>query len=160
MVPVQVRASSRDDAEWIREVLVEHWGSTRIVSRGKLRHADQLPCFIAVQSSRRLGLTTYLIESDQCEIVSMNSLASGLGVGSLLIDAVKSAAISSRCRRLWLITTNDNTPALRFYQKRGFQLVALHRDAVTQSRNLKPEIPALGCDGIQVRDEIELEILL
>jgi RimJ/RimL family protein N-acetyltransferase len=90
----------------------------------------------------------------------MNSLASGLGVGSLLIDAVKSAAISSRCRRLWLITTNDNTPALRFYQKRGFQLVALHRDAVTQSRNLKPEIPALGCDGIQVRDEIELEILL
>jgi len=28
--------------------------------------------------------------------------------------------------RLWLAVTNDNTPALRFYQRRGWDVVALH----------------------------------
>ncbi|HEX7715028.1 MAG TPA: GNAT family N-acetyltransferase, partial [Bacillota bacterium] len=64
------------------------------------------------------------------------------------------------CQRLWLITTNDNLAAIRFYQLRGFVLVALHRDAIAQSRKLKPEIPLRGIDGIPIRDEIELEVVL
>jgi hypothetical protein len=59
-----------------------------------------------------------------------------------------------------LITTNDNVAALRFYQKRGFTLAALHKNALEQSRRLKPQIPLLGLDGIPLRDEIELEIFL
>jgi len=58
------------------------------------------------------------------------------------------------------MTTNDNTAALRFYQKWGFLLVAVHRNAVEQARKLKPEIPLTGIDGIPLRDEIELEVLL
>jgi RimJ/RimL family protein N-acetyltransferase len=73
---------------------------------------------------------------------------------------VKEVAVASGCERLWLITTNDNTPALRFYQKRGFQLVAIHRNALEHSRRLKPQIPLLGLNGIPLRDEIELEMLL
>ena len=64
------------------------------------------------------------------------------------------------CRRLWLITTNDNTHALRFYQRRGLQLAALHRNAIEESRRLKPEIPQHGADGIPLRDELELELVL
>lgn len=61
--------------------------------------------------------------------------------------------------RVWLITTNGNTDALRLYQRLGFVLVALHRDAVTRSRHdLKPEIPAMSAAGIPIRDEIELEL--
>jgi hypothetical protein len=50
--------------------------------------------------------------------------------------------------------------ALRFYQKRGFVLVALHRNALELSRKLKPEISLIGNAGIPLRDEIELEIML
>jgi hypothetical protein len=50
--------------------------------------------------------------------------------------------------------------ALRFYQKRGFVLVAVHRNALEQSRKLKPEIPLIGDDEIPLRDEIELEMML
>jgi hypothetical protein len=63
-------------------------------------------------------------------------------------------------KRLWLITTNDNLHALRFYQRRGLVLVAVHRNAIEQSRKLKPQIPKLGYDNIPVRDEIELELIL
>jgi RimJ/RimL family protein N-acetyltransferase len=81
-------------------------------------------------------------------------------VGTALIEAVTEAAREAGCRRLWLITTNDNLHALRFYQRRGFRLAALHRDGITESRRQKPSIPLIGLDGIPIRDEIELEMAL
>ena len=90
----------------------------------------------------------------------MNSLVERIGVGSALIDAVKKVAASAGCRRLWLITTNDNTAALRFWQKRGFWLAAVYPNAIAESRLLKLEIPLTGNDNIPIRDEIELEMIL
>ena len=97
---------------------------------------------------------------DSCEIVSLDSLVSGIGIGSALVAAAQAMARSAGCRRLWLITTNDNLAALRFYQKRGFRLVAVHVGAVDGARRLKPEIPAVGLDGIALHDELELEFVL
>jgi hypothetical protein len=39
-------------------------------------------------------------------------------------------------------------------------LIEGHRNALERSRELKPEIPLYGVDGIRIRDEIELEIVL
>ena len=107
-----------------------------------------------------LGLVTYHVDEDACEIVTIDSLVPSRGVGTALIEAVKVAAIEAGCKRLWLITTNDNLNALRFYQKWGFELVAIHRNALEKSRELKPEIPTIGMDGIPLRDEIELEMVI
>lgn len=71
-------------------------------------------------------------------MVTVDALEPGRGVGSLLLEAVVRLARRDHWRRLWLITTNDNTPALRFYQRAGRDLVALHRDAVTAERRVKP----------------------
>jgi DNA-3-methyladenine glycosylase I len=105
-------------------------------------------------------LVTYRIEGEACEIVSLDSTIETIGIGSALIQAVRDTAASAGCKRLWLVTTNDNMAALRFYQKRGFVLVAVHRNALDESRRLKPEIPLVGIDGIPLRDEIELELSL
>jgi N-acetylglutamate synthase-like GNAT family acetyltransferase len=77
-----------------------------------------------------------------------------------LINAVLGEARKQNCGRVFLITTNDNMQALRFYQKRGFELVAVHRGAVNESRKIKPSISLIGNDGIPLRDEIELEMIL
>jgi ribosomal protein S18 acetylase RimI-like enzyme len=148
------------DRGWVARLLKEHWASTRSVSRGRVYDADRLPGFAAVRDGRPIGLATYRIEDDECEIVTLNSLGERQGVGSALVDAVKDVARGASCRRLWLITTNDNLAAVRFYQKRGFVLVAIHRNAMEESRRLKPEIPLVGLDGIPLRDEIELELTL
>jgi len=50
--------------------------------------------------------------------------------------------------------------ALGFYQKRGFELVAVHRGAVNESRKIKPGISLIGANNIPLRDEIELELIL
>jgi GNAT superfamily N-acetyltransferase len=122
--------------------------------------ASQLPGFIATCDKQLAGLITYHINRSECEIVSLNSLIQGAGIGTALIDAVNQFAIESGCRRIWLITTNDNLAAFRYYQKRGFRLVAVYPGALEISRQLKPDIPVFGLDGIPLRDEIELEIKL
>jgi len=94
-----------------------------------------------------------------CEVVSLDSLRPCAGIGTSLIDAVKTAAAESGCGRLWLVTTNDNMNALRFYQKRGFVMVKINRNAIEFARSLKP-VPLVGAEGIPLRDEIELEMIL
>ncbi len=111
-----------------------------------------------MEKDNLIGLITYHIAGKECEITTMNSEAEGKGVGSSLVEAVKNTAIQKGCTRLWLITTNDNTRALHFWQKRGFRIAAVHINAVEKSRQLKPEIPLTGDDGIPIRDEIELEM--
>ena len=145
---------------WVKDVLNIHWGSTTVVSRGRLHKADSLPGFVALLKGEPQGLLTYHIIDHECEIVTINSLQESCGIGSTLLSAVITKATSAGCKRLWLITTNDNTVALRFYQKRGFNLTAVYRNAVDESRKLKPEIPLTGIDGIPIRDEIELEMKL
>jgi ribosomal protein S18 acetylase RimI-like enzyme len=129
-----------------------------VVSRGRVYEADRLPGFVACTGTVRLGLLTYHIENGECEVVTLDSLRMREGIGSTLMEAVMDLARSEKCRRIWLITTNDNTPAIRFYLKLGFTPAAIHRNAIKESRKLKPEIPETGFDGIPIRDEIEMEL--
>lgn len=146
--------------KWARELLEEEWAGPIVVTRGRAHDADRLPGLVATYGGRPAGLVTYLLEGGSCEIVTLNSLKPGVGIGSALLSKVKELAAAAGCARLWLITTNDNTDALRFYQQAGFVLVALHREALTESRRLKPEIPRVGLDGIPLRDELELAYFL
>lgn len=145
---------------WAAEMLTEHWGAAVVISRGQRHEADRLPGFVALREDEPVGLVTYNIAGDDCEIVSLNATVSGAGIGTMLIAAVRDVAARAGCRRVWLITTNDNVEALRFYQLRGLVLVTVHRDAIAESRRQKPEIPLIGNHGIPIRDEIELELPL
>ena len=157
MSEIFVRAITDEDREWIKKVLLENWGSEVMVSRGKRHKVSEGQGFIAVLEQKPVGVLTYEIENGSCEITFLESYAPDKGVGSGLIAAAKELADKQKCKRLWLITTNDNTHALHFYQKRGFHLVALYPKALDISRKIKPEIPEIGDDGIPLRDELELE---
>lgn len=159
MTNIQIRQIEETDQEWITSILEKQWGSTKIVTRGKSYQANKLPGYIALLNGKKAGLITYFIEND-CEITTLDSLVQGKGIGTALLEKVKEVAKEQNCKRVWLITTNDNMEALRFYQKRGFVLSALYPNALEESRKLKPEIPKIGIDDIPLRDEIELEIKL
>jgi len=159
-IGIEVHPLSTADQDWIEEFYQQRWGSKRIVSRGALYTVSELPGFTAWVGKKPAGLLTYHISGENLEIVTLDSLKPNQGVGSALIGEILKFAKSNNLYRVWLITTNDNTPALRFYQKHGFNLVKIHKDAVQSSRELKPEIPLIGLDGIPIRDEIELEYLL
>jgi ribosomal protein S18 acetylase RimI-like enzyme len=146
--------------EWATRLIAEHWGSRIVVTRGRAHDTSRHPGFVAVMGGKPVGLATCRIDGTECELMTLDSLAERRGIGTALVGAVMAAGRAAGCKRLWLITTNDNLRAVRFYQKLGFRLVAVHRDAMKRSRELKPEIPLAGIDGIPIRDEIELEIPL
>ena len=125
-----------------------------------VRWPTRMAGFVAWDADARIGAVTYEIVGDACEIVTLNALVESRGVGSALLVAVHEAARMADCRRVWLITTNDNLRALGFYQRRGYHLAAVHRDAIERDRALKPQIPLIGENHIPLRDEIELEYLL
>lgn len=160
MTDFTIRPLTAADCDWVNAFSIQHWGADEMIAHGEIFLISQMPGFAAEAGAEVVGLITYHPAGHACEITSLNSLREGAGIGSALIEAVKNAAIKLGCTRLFLITTNDNLHALRFYQRRGFTLAALRANAIHEARKIKPEIPQFGFDGIPIRDEIELEIRL
>jgi len=149
--------------EDIARFLVKHWGSAKLVSRGKVTDGTHIPRIVARGSNDKLvGLLTYLVdrENQACEIVSINSEVEGCGIGTKLIGLVEAEAKEQGCKRIWLITTNDNPEAAAFYVKRGYRLKKVHLNALVKSRVLKPQIPIVGKHGILLLDEWEFEKMI
>jgi GNAT superfamily N-acetyltransferase len=154
---VAIGAAGQDDAVWLAEFWRERWSGVVVVSRGRVHRLSEFPVLIAWDGGERVGAATYRIDGDEAELVSLDAVVAGMGVGAALMAAVEREAREAGARRLWLITTNDNVDALRFYQRRGFRLVRLHVGAVDAARRLKPAIPEIGEYGIPIHDELELE---
>jgi len=158
-MPFDILPLTEEHRAWAHRVAVEHWASDIVVTRGRCHDTSRLPGFVAERDGELTGLITYNVENGECEVISFNSLVEREGIGTALMLAVKRAAERAGCRRVWLVTTNDNLRALGWYQKRGFVLKAVYANSLEESRKLKPQIPLVGTDGIPLRDEIELELV-
>jgi len=158
VMPISIYPILESDKNWVKKI-VEGWLADFIVSRGwKIYPAEIDGFYAADESGKRIGLVTYEIIDNQGEIVTLDAFEKFQGIGTALIEAVKKVARQKKCRRLWLITTNDNLEAIRFYQRRGFTLAAVYVNALSLSRKIKPSIPEMGSFGIPMRDEIEFEM--
>jgi len=155
-----LRRLTRDDLPRLRQFWIEHWGGEEMITRGNIYRPEQLDGFVVEDGTEWIGLLTFIVKDGECEVTSLDSLREGQGIGSKLIDRATAEARTQGCKRLFLITTNDNLNALGFYQKRGFEIAAIHRGAVNESRRIKPGIPLVGYNNIPLRDEIELEMSL
>jgi L-aminopeptidase/D-esterase-like protein/N-acetylglutamate synthase-like GNAT family acetyltransferase len=156
-MPPRVRPIQDKDRPWIEGFTARAWGSAVIASRGNLHRPSKLDGFVTASGGAITGLITLHVEGDACEVVTLNSIIENAGNGTALMAAAERYARERGCHRLWLLTTNDNTHALRFYQRLGMRIAAIYPGAVDEERRLKPEIPSTGRDGIPIHDEIELE---
>jgi ribosomal protein S18 acetylase RimI-like enzyme len=140
------------------EAITGAFASTRVVSRGRVHdQAEQLDGFIVEIDGRPVGCALWHEVDGDAELVVIVTTYRGVGAGGALLDAVVEHARASGWRRLWLVTTNDNTDAIRLYQRAGWEWVGFHRNAVADARDLKPELPKMGAHGIEIKHEIELE---
>jgi ribosomal protein S18 acetylase RimI-like enzyme len=160
-VALEVRPLTEDMRPWARSYLIEHWGSDLQVAHGEAFRPHEHDGFVATLDGAPAGLLTCRRDGrGSLEVTSLTAAPPWQGVGTALLAEAVHAAREAGCERLWLITTNDNVDALRFYQRRGMQLAALRPGAIDAARLLKPEIPAVGDHGIPIHDEIELELRL
>jgi ribosomal protein S18 acetylase RimI-like enzyme len=160
MAEIEVRPLDDADHEWSREFLRAH-GSDVVAVHGELIVPTELPGLVAWDGEDRVGLLTYRPEPGACEVLTLHCERRGIGAGTALLEEAARVARAAGSARLWLITSNDNTHAFRFYQRRGFRLAAARPGAIDEARRtLKPAIPKLGNDGIPIRDELEMELPL
>jgi ribosomal protein S18 acetylase RimI-like enzyme len=152
-----IRRLTPDDLPRLRDFWIEQWNNDFMMAHNEMIRYDEVDGFI-YEDWR--GLATFMIRGEECEITSLDSLKEGKGIGTALIDEVLQEAKRKNCRRVFLITTNDNLHALGFYQRRRFELVTIRRGALNESRKVKTSIPLIGMNNIPLRDEIELEILI
>jgi ribosomal protein S18 acetylase RimI-like enzyme len=152
---VRVRTLTDGDRAWIAGIATELWGSPVVVAHGEILEPATLPGFVAEDDGERVGVLTYHADGDACEVVTIDAFEPHRGIGTALMRAV----LSLGHRRVRLITTNDNVPAQRFYERLGFRLVAVREGELERSRGLKPEIPLVGVGGAPIRDELEYELV-
>lgn len=144
----------------INTFIKQHWFTTTMIIRCKEIDMTKAEGFFFSEGESIIGLITYIVYDDTLEIVSLDSMKENQGIGSKLVETVINEAKERKCHKIVVITTNDNINAIRFYQKRGFDMAHLFRNALDISRKLKPEIPLIGENDIPLRHEIEFELTI
>ncbi|MEU6202250.1 GNAT family N-acetyltransferase [Micromonospora musae] len=159
MGEVTVREAERDDRAGVDALHDREWGGPYVIAHDIRYDLRTLPTLVAVDGAGVVvGALAFHCDADGLEVVSVVAAVPGEGVGTALLEGAATRARATGLDRLWLITTNDNLRALRFYQRRGLRLVAVDPGAVDRARRLKPEIPFVGEDGIPLHDELILEL--
>ncbi|MBI5104411.1 MAG: GNAT family N-acetyltransferase [Solirubrobacterales bacterium] len=114
---------------------------------------------VAREDGRVVGHLQLMETGDPAE-AAVNSMAvapehQGRGVGrTLLVAAIERAREQGR-RRLVVATAAADTGNLRFYQRLGFRLRAVERDAFTEAAGYAPGI---AIDGVPLRDRVRLDL--
>ncbi|HET8681923.1 MAG TPA: GNAT family N-acetyltransferase, partial [Micromonosporaceae bacterium] len=103
---------------------------------------------------------TYTVDSSAMQVVSIEAATPGTGTGGALLTAAVDHARALGLRRVWLVTTNDNLDAVRFYQRHGLRIARVAPGAVDQARRLAPTIPTTGAYDLPMRDELTMELRL
>lgn len=148
------------DRKEVDRYIKDEWGGPTIVTLGNVYNSDCLPGFAALENGQIIGAILYRISGNECEISILYSLSENRGIGTSLINQVVKTAKACGCYRVWLVTTNDNTLAIRYYQKYGFDLKAVHINSFDIIRQYKKRLPEKGIDGIPLKHEFEFELLL
>lgn len=157
---IKIRKIDASDMEWIKELFIAEWGGDFVIGKDKTYRPEDLEGIMAEEDGEKVGLATFSIENNKMELVTINSLKQGKGIGTMLINEIIIIAKERKNEKIFFITTNDNLSAIKFYQKNNFRLVNIYPDAIAEARKIKPQIPEIGQDGIPMRDAIELEMKL
>lgn len=157
---MQVKEITDSNRKKVVEFFKQHWGSAQMIISTGIYECDQLDGFIYEMDERIVGLLTYEVRDEEIEIISLDSVKEGLGIGTKLMNELEQFAKEQGINKITLITTNDNLNALKFYQKRGYRLMKIIPEAVNFARAIKPTIPLNGNDGIPLVDELQLTKML
>jgi len=157
---ITIRPVRDADRTWMRSEMKKWWGAEEVVLCGKVYYPAEMNGFIAHDDGEKYGLIIFRRDQDQYEVMSLTTSEKHSPAARVLIETVIQDAREQKCRRVIVVTTNDNMDALRFYQKAGFHIHTIRTGVIAESRKLKPEIPTYGNHRIPIRDEIELEMYL
>jgi ribosomal protein S18 acetylase RimI-like enzyme len=156
---VRVRPLRADERDWARSLMLERWGDETAVGHGVVWRPAELDAFVAQDDDgSRVGLLTFDVGDEVLEVVTIDALREREGIGTALMLAAIERAHAAAVTAVRVMTTNDNEPAIAFYEHLGFRVTEVREGAVADARALKPSIPLVGVGGVPITDEVVLEL--
>jgi len=139
----------------VRELVRRFWGEQEQLAFGRRFAVAELPAYVARRDNSIIGFASFAEADDAVIVVALGVLPryQGFGVGTRLIEKVQSEAKRLRKRRMLVSTSNDDLPALAFYQSLGFQIFEANPNVIAE----KHGTILRGIGGLPVRDELRLQ---
>ena len=156
--PLTIRPATPGDMPRILKLAEFFWHKTDIDCFGHNYNIADLPAFVACDEEHIVGVASYAPEDQALHLVMLHILPTwqGRGAASALINALKGQANDQQVSHIILATSNDNLPALGFYQRLGFTITKILPGSISEEHpDLEP-----GFSGIPIRDEIQMEMKL
>ena len=155
--PVLTREASAEDRAVALALFRRDFGRTSIASFGEIIPLSETSTIVAdMQGDISGALAWKRREEDALQIIALATepMWQRSGVGGYLVAEAEIVARRTGARRVVLATTNDNLPALYFYQRRGYRLTEVVRNAWRDNAELTIGV---GFAEIPVLDELRLE---
>ena len=152
------KVASDEERETVRELVRRFWGEEEQLTFGRKFMVAELPTYAAKVGNNIIGFVSFTEADDAIIIAALGVLPlyQGSGVGTGLVEKVEDEAKRMHKKRLLVSTSNDDLPALAFYQSLGFQIYEVKLSVIAEKHG---EISD-GIGGLPVRDELRLQKIL
>ena len=121
-------------------------------------YIDDGRVLVAVSGGEVIGHLQLTGAGDPCQVeiknMAVREECQGQGVGRRLVQAAVDLAAAEAVTTLLVATAAADIGNLRFYQRQGFRMRSVERDAFTPATGYPP---GLRIDGIELRDRVWLD---
>ena len=147
--------TSAKEREEIRKLVQRFWGEEEQLTFDRKFIVAELPAYVAKVKKDIIGFVSFTEAYDAVIVVALGVLPQyqGSGVGKSLIEKVEVEARRMLKKRLLVSTSNDDLPALAFYQSLGFQIYEVKPNVIAEKHGEILE----GIGGLPLRDELRLQ---
>ena len=142
----------------IREFVESFWGEQEQLTLDGKFLATTLPAYGAIVQDNFAGFISFADVNDAIIIVALGVLPKyqDAGIGRSLIERVETQAKRLGKKRVLVSTSNDDLPALAFYQSIGFQIFEVKPNVIAEKHGQALK----GIGGLPIRDELRLRKIL
>jgi ribosomal protein S18 acetylase RimI-like enzyme len=153
--PVAIREASSADREVALELFRRDFGPAQLVAYGEAVSLDQAAALVAETEGDISGALAWRPFDGALHILALatDSKWQRAGVGGHLVAEAERVASRQGFPRVIVTISNDNLPALYFYQRHAYRLSAILRDSIaahTMGQRVR------GFAGIPILDELQL----
>ena len=153
--PPLVREAGEADRERALEIFRREFAGRQLVAGGEPVSLDRAELLVAETEGGINGALAWQRRDGALHIMALatDPMWQRAGVGGYLVAEAESVARRQGLPRVLVTMTNDNIPALYFYQRRGYRLAAVLTGAVASQPQNRDVV---GFAGIPIVDEFQL----
>lgn len=154
-VKYAVKKTSSQDRGEIKRLVQLFWGEQEQLTFDTTFNVSELPAYVAKKEDKIVGLVSFTELHDDFIVVALGIIPEyqGMGVGRRLVANAEKEAKRLKKKRVLVSTSNDDLPALAFYQRLGFQIYEVKPNAIAEKHGKVLK----GIGNLPIRDELRLQ---